>query len=1299
MSDNPGVNEILELLNRLKGVVRAYAAKEDQLGAEYRFQCAQEAKAHEAANWHLQARLAEEAANAEAAFASATAQCQAHLEKSRERMAQAHRASRKQALEKIEQWEGRGKYEVQKSVMETERRRENDLAGAAVRWEEFNRKLEERKAAFVPLEAAARKAFRGYGAFRRWLSPDRVWPEPGTPPDAARLLEALAGLEVTTREELVRFGNARLPRWFGYLSIWLWILLLGLAGAGLIPVLRRFGVNTVDYRDAGLITAAPLALLWVVYLCGRQQGKPAALRIAAGLATARRCREAGSAMAEAGLRQEQERIKAEAERVKSELDRQWQEIVRQGAAMRQESPPRIEAKALRVARKNEQRHQARRERLASQHAAALARSRLEGQREQKRIEGAHGVKLTGLEAEYRARWETLEKEWTDALQPVWAALRRANAVAEELYPDWQNPGWETWSPPHEFKNGAKFGRLEVALEQFTDTPPGKRRLKVPGPAAFSVPLLLTYPCQGSILFETSGDGDEEVVNAINNIVFRLLSTTPPGKLSFTIIDPVGLGQSFAGLMHLADYEASAINSRIWTQPQPIEEKLAELNQHMEKVIQMYLRNEYPTIAEYNARAGVIAEKYQILVIAGFPVNFSETAGRRLLSIAASGGRCGVYTLIHWDRRHALPHDFTPDELRKNAVCVSGNELGFSLAGSILPGVRLVLDGPPSPALATRLLRLVGQAGKEASRVEVPFAQIAPAEAGLWADDATGELRVPIGLSGPTKLQYLALGKGTRQHALIAGKTGSGKSTLFHILITNLALRCSPEQVEFYLVDFKKGVEFRCYATRQLPHARVVAIESDRAFGLSVLQRVDEELRRRGDLFRKLGVQDLPGYKHAGGQERVPRCLLIIDEFQEFFVEEDRIAQSAAMLLDRIVRQGRAFGIHVLLGSQTLGGAYTLARATLGQMVVRIALQCNETDAFLIMDEHNPAPRLLSRPGEGIYNDAAGAIEGNSPFQAVWLSDETRDGCLAKVRARADQSPQVYPGPMVFEGNAPAEVRDNAPLRAALESRAPGAASLPRLWLGAPNAIKGPAEAVFRRQSGHHLLIVGQREEAALGILSLALIALAAQYPPRNARFILLDRTPPGSWQRLEFDRIIRAIPNLVEQPKPHEIGPVLNGLVEEMKHRAESEAAAEPPPVFLLIHSLESYKNLRQEEDFSLSPGAGEGGASPAALLLSLIEEGSSQGIHIVASCDTYNNVTRVLGRKALSEFALRVVFQMSANDSANLIDSPEASALGLHRALFYHDRDGYLETFRPYALPGNEWLEEAARKLARSVD
>src|SRR5690606_36982073 len=120
-----------------------------------------------------------------------------------------------------------------------------------------------------------------------------------------------------------------------------------------------------------------------------------------------------------------------------------------------------------------------------------------------------------------------------------------------------------------------------------------------------------------------------------------------------------------------------------------------------------------------------------------------------------------------------------------------------------------------------------------------------------------------------------------------------------------------------------------YATHNLPHAEVIAIESEREFGLSVLERLDEELRRRGEKFREAGVQSLGDYRADHPADPMPRVLLVVDEFQELFVEDDKLAQEAGLLLDRLVRQGRAFGMHVLLGSQTLSGAYSLARSTLG----------------------------------------------------------------------------------------------------------------------------------------------------------------------------------------------------------------------------------------------------------------------------------------------------------------------------------------------------------------------------------
>jgi hypothetical protein len=104
----------------------------------------------------------------------------------------------------------------------------------------------------------------------------------------------------------------------------------------------------------------------------------------------------------------------------------------------------------------------------------------------------------------------------------------------------------------------------------------------------------------------------------------------------------------------------------------------------------------------------------------------------------------------------------------------------------------------------------------------------------------------------------------------------------------------------------------------------------------------------------------------------------------------------------------------------------------------------------------------------------------------------------------------------------------------------------------------------------------------------------------------------------------------------------------------------------------------------------------PGAVLNDLLCEGARLGFHVIAACDTYNNVTRFLSRKALSECEMRVLFQMSANDSASLIDNPKAGMLGLHRALFYNSQEGYLETFRPYALPENAWIECINQKLSK---
>jgi hypothetical protein len=1288
----PGVNETLALLDVLKKNVREFAAREEKLESDLRVQTSAELRDFASRNQAQESAALAQELNAAAALKTEKDQSQARFERRKAWINRAHAAVSRRVLGKIGEQDVEWKDRTQQGVQAAEVRRVEELANTTAAYENFQHQLSAAGDGLNQLEALARNAFGGFGRFRRLLAHERPWPEPEVSPDENVLFAELQKEQGKISGDLARFKTLPLPLVFKFVPIRLVVgVLLGLVAS---PLLAHFGRHEISPVAAGVSLAA-LLVVSVAHFFGGRAAAPLATTIAGELAKARRlfdlCREKSAAH----LQQEQARIKNEFEETKRSLNQEWRQAVKGISHLRGEQPAVMADKAARVTQKNEQWHQAELERIQQRHATAMTQLKATDRGQVRQVAEAHKTKMARIESEHQRRWQELAADWKNCLQPLCEQLREVNDAAEKLCPAWDAAQWKNWTPPAAFQNAVKFARLEAGVEKFVGALPKDSRLKWFGPATLSAPLALVCPAQGSILFESGKTGGDEAFGAINNIIFRLLSTTPPGKLSFTIFDPVGLGQNFAALTHLTDYDESSINSRIWTQSAQFEEKLAELNEHMEKIIQMYLRNEYATIAEYNAQAGSVAEKYHFLVIASFPVNFSETAARRLRNIAANGARCGVYTLIHWDQRSALPTEFVPDELRQNSVCLVRTDNGFELSDWRAPGVRLIFDAPPPPEFATDFLHQIGESSKNSNRVEVPFEQVAPAEVDIWKEETTELLRVPIGRSGATKLQYLEIGSGTRQHALVAGKTGSGKSTLFHVIITNLALRCSPEQVEFYLVDFKKGVEFKCYASRRLPHARVVAIESDREFGLSVLQRVDEELRRRGDLFRKVGAQDLAGYKRAGGTEAMPRSLLMIDEFQEFFTEEDRVSQGAAVLLDRIVRQGRAFGIHVILGSQTLGGAYTLARATIGQMVIRIALQCNEADAYLIMDQDNPAPRLLSRPGEGIYNDAAGSIEGNSPFQAVWLSDKTRDGFLAKIRERADQIPNQYPGPIVFEGNAPADVWENFPLRAALHKVAAQIPAQAGVWLGAPNSIKGPTEAIFRRQSGGNLLVVGQSEERTATILSVALVSLAAQFPKDAARFVVLDSTPPGFPQREFFQRVIQAVPNEVDQGGNSNLAEVMTALAEELKRRAENEAAG--PEIFVLIQGLQNFKKLRQEDEFSFSSSSGDA-PNPAAILLNLITEGSARGIHVIATCDTYNNVSRCLGRKILSEFEMRVVFQMSASDSASLIDSPAAATLGLHRALFYNDREGSLETFRPYAQPGGDWVEAVTKQLANTL-
>ena len=90
--------------------------------------------------------------------------------------------------------------------------------------------------------------------------------------------------------------------------------------------------------------------------------------------------------------------------------------------------------------------------------------------------------------------------------------------------------------------------------------------------------------------------------------------------------------------------------------------------------------------------------------------------------------------------------------------------------------------------------------------------------------------------------------------------------------------------------------------------------------------------------------------------------------------------------------------------------------------------------------------------------------------------------------------------------------------------------------------------------------------------------------------------------------------------KQGDLAEIMSGLAEDIKKRTGDEPLAEAPATFLLIHGLQKYNRLRYEEDFGFTAGDAEAAPQPAALLNTLLCEGTRLGFHVIVACDTYNN-------------------------------------------------------------------------------
>ena len=868
--------------------------------------------------------------------------------------------------------------------------------------------------------------------------------------------------------------------------------------------------------------------------------------------------------------------------------------------------------------------------------------------------------------------------------------------------EWDSSEWKNWSPDPSPEFAARIGKLAINADDL--------RSKLPGiEFNFKLPAIVPFVEGRCLLLEATGKATETAAEALLSVMVRILANTPAGKARFTLIDPVGLGQNVADFMQLGDFNKDLICGKAWSEPQHIEHQLTLLTEHMETVIQTCLRNEFTSIRDYNRERHEVAQAYRFLVVYDFPANFTDTSARRLVSVVKNGPRCGVFTFILSDTEKDRPYGFNLCDLQDAATQIvsTGQTLppeqpqigGFVWKGKDVEDFTLLLDGPPPQDLTSTIVKKSGELAVPAMKVEVPFEKLLAFNSleknSWWTGSTTDDFKVPLGPAGARAWQKLTLGGEQEAHALMVGRTGSGKTNLMHVIITSLALTYPPQEMQLYLIDFKGGVGFKRYAEHLLPHAKVIAIESEREFGLSVLRGLDAELKQRSEMFRAAGVDNLTAYRGKMRSEKpdanpMPRILLIVDEFQEFFTDNDDFSQQAKIIFDRLARQGRSFGVHFLLATQSLSGSAQLHTSIMGQIKVRIALPCSEADSRLILADDNKGARALSIPGEAIYNSLGGLIEGNNRFQVARFSDDDLPKYLAAI---SEIAPDGF-APIIFEGNELAQVVDCGPLKELLLAQDwPQAAKSVEIFLGEPIAIMPPVTARLRRQSGANLMILTRNESEGIGMCMASLLNILTQQYPDTTRIYIADFTTTDSEWAEHAEEIARCFPGEISVVgRQREFTPMLATIANEVHSRSDNVSGQ--GSIYLILQGMHRIKPLRDDAE-------DEDGQNSVELLKVILRDGPEVGVHVVAWADTWSNVTRGLDRKTIGEFGLRVATVMDSGDSMNFLDDSAASKISKpYRAIFYdEDRPGQLASFRPYAMPAVAWLKETGQRLRARME
>jgi hypothetical protein len=706
-------------------------------------------------------------------------------------------------------------------------------------------------------------------------------------------------------------------------------------------------------------------------------------------------------------------------------------------------------------------------------------------------------------------------------------------------------------------------------------------------SALELPFILPLIGRGNVVL--AGNPADDLIRTIQAEALR---HTTPGEVALLAYDP-RLSNPLAPFTKLSDVDPALVHTA--HSARDLDDLIETLTADIARVGAL-LQGQAGGLVEHRAQIGMPVERYALVSLHHYPEGVSEAQHQRLLTLAKVAPRHGIAFCFHTDPGISeLPDWYDQHEVESigETLQVNGTHVTWPRQPSLKVGIPLTTATEASTTTA----EVVREADKLALPI-VPFDQVQPTHD--WGASSRDGITFAIGRAGPATVE-ITLGheREQRHNALITGAVGQGKSNLLKVIIYSLCSRYSPDELSLLLLDFKEGVTLYPMAPTPgspqfLPQAKILGIEADRDFGLSVLAWLEAEFVRRARLFKPFG-DNIARYREANPDQVMPRIVLVIDEFHMLLADhDDKVGAKAAKLLEQVVRRGRSYGVHVILASQSISGIGTLvtsAQGVFSQFPIRLGLKNSPQEATATFGPNNDAASRLRYRGEAVLNLDYGSPEANQTLMVAAAEDTE----LASLRDRWQARAAGITPPTVFDGSGLAHLRDDVRVLKKLRDDA-GAGLRPRALLGRPVTVsREPITFAFEPSPGRNLALIGAGapsndfddagDNMALGILHTAGLSLAAQHRPGAAEFVILDALTDRDRETSNQSAWITAIRNLGHEPLTVPRTEITDWIIDHLPGLADREP--ETPPVYVFGLSIDRIGALDIKQGMKPAPETG----------------------------------------------------------------------------------------------------------------